>query len=93
MLTEDGAMEDAVPARLKVRTMRQPAQRAADRGHRKVRTDPDKETRVVQANVQNDGRCGPEPMCPGVLGDPDRPSQATMSFAKHACASQATVRP
>ena len=75
MLTEDGAMEDAVPARLKVRTMRQPAQRAADRGHRKVRTDQDKETRVVQANG---GQCGPAPMCPGVLGDPDRPSQATV---------------
>ena len=72
MLTEDGAMEDAVPARLKVRTMRQPAQRAADRGHRKVRSDQDKETRVVPANG---GQCGPEPMCPvcwETLTDPVR---------------------
>ena len=46
-------------------------------GHRKVRTDQDKETRVVQANVQNDGRCGPEPMCPGVLGDPVAPAPST----------------
>ena len=51
-------MEHAVPARIKVRTMRQPAQRAADRGHRKVRTDCDHERckACMRRWAQGDGK-------------------------------------